>query len=56
MYEKDVRGNIMIEEDCIMYYKNAKDKYKEALKLSQHDEFVKHKILDVDRRLSALNI
>lgn len=56
LYEKYVHGDTMAKPQCLAVYKEAKEKYNEALALSQHDEVVKHKILDVDRRLSALNM
>lgn len=55
-YEDYVQGNAMARPQCIATYNEAKEKYNEALALSKHDERVKHKILDVDRRLSALNV
>lgn len=56
LYERYVLGNTMEKPQCIAVYNEARVKYNEALQLSQHDEVVKHKILDVDRRLSALNM
>ena len=56
LYESYVLGNTMEKPQCIAVYNEARAKYNEALQLSQHDEVVKHKILDVDRRLSALNM
>lgn len=56
LYEQYVQGDTMMKPQCLTVYYEAKDKYNEALKLSQHDEVVKHKILDVDRRLSTLNM
>lgn len=56
LYERFVQGDQMIKPQCIAVYNEARAKYNEALALSQHDEVVKHKILDVDRRLSALNM
>lgn len=50
-----IRGNIMSKTQSIVQYQNARAKYKEAQQLSQDDEVVKHKILEVDRRISALN-
>lgn len=55
-YERYVLGNTMEKPQCIAVYNEARAKYNEALQLSQHDEVVKHKILDVDRRLSALKM
>lgn len=56
MFEQFVQGDTSIKTQCVAVYKEAKDTYQQALALSQHDEVVKHKILDVDRRLSALSI
>lgn len=56
LYEQFVQGNAMDRAQCIVAYNNVRNKYMEALQLSQHDEVVKHKILDVDRRLSTLNL
>lgn len=56
LYELYVLGDEMKRAECITGYNEAKEKYREALNLSQHDAIVKHKILDVDRRLSALNL
>lgn len=56
LYEKYVQGNTLSRSDCIAEYNDAQAKYNEALNLSQHDELVKHKILDVNRRLSGLNM
>ena len=56
LYEQFIQGNAMDKAQCIAAYNEVKNKYTEALQLSQHDEVVKHKILDVDRRLSTLNM
>ncbi len=56
LYEQFVNGDAMARHKCIAAYNEAREKYNEALNMSQHDEVVKHKILDVDRRLSTLNM
>lgn len=55
LYDRFIRGEEMLRADCIQKYKEANMEYEKAINLSKFDIEVKQRMLNVKRRLSALN-